>query len=76
MSETVHITRAKLEESLSRIETKLQALLEAVEHNQKERQDLENKIEDAQARIQQILNKLPPQGDVRQMDLLSAKEAE
>jgi hypothetical protein len=42
-----------------------------VEQSHKERLALESKIEDAQARIQQILEKLPSQTDTGQLDLLS-----
>jgi uncharacterized membrane protein len=74
MSELTNISYNRLQDSLARLEGKTKALLEAVEQTRKERLSLEAKIEDAQGRIQNILNKLPPQADNGQMDLLAAKQ--
>ena len=71
MSELTNNSYSRLQDSLERLEDKTKALLEAVEQSHKERLALETKIEDAQARIQQILEKLPSQADTGQLDLLS-----
>lgn len=71
MSELTNQPYDRLQDSLTRLNQKTQALLEAVEQSNKQRLTLEAKIEDAQARIQNILSKLPNQADVRQMDLLA-----
>jgi predicted nucleic acid-binding Zn-ribbon protein len=62
----------RLKESLVRLESKSKALLSAVEQTHKERLALEDKIEDAQDRIQNILNKLPSPSDTGQLDLLAS----
>ena len=72
MSELTNNPHTRLQDSLVRLEAKSQALLAAVEQAHKERLALENKIEDAQNRIQNILNKLPSPGDSGQLDLLAA----
>jgi seryl-tRNA synthetase len=72
MSELTNYSHTRLQESLVRLDSKSRALLSAVEQTHKERLALEDKIEDAQARIQQILEKLPSQVDTGQLDLLSA----
>ena len=71
MSELTNNSYSRLQDSLERLEDKTKALLEAVEQSHKERLALETKIEDAQARIQQILEKLPSQADTGQLDLLA-----
>ena len=71
MSELTNNSYSRLQDSLERLEGKTKALLEAVEQSHKERLALETKIEDAQGRIQQILEKLPSQTDTGQLDLLS-----
>ena len=71
MSELTNNSYSRLQDSLESLEGKTKALLEAVEQSHKERLALESKIEDAQARIQQILEKLPSQTDTGQLDLLS-----
>ena len=72
MSELTNNPHTRLQDSLVRLEAKTKALLAAVEQTHKERLALENKIEDAQNRIQNILNKLPSPGDSGQLDLLAA----
>jgi division protein CdvB (Snf7/Vps24/ESCRT-III family) len=71
MSELTNQSLNRLQESLARLESKTKALQEAVSASHQQRLALEAKIEDAQTRIQNILSKLPPQDDGRQMDLLS-----
>jgi len=71
MSELTNNSYSRLQDSLERLEDKTKALLEAVEQSHKDRLALETKIEDAQGRIQQILEKLPSQADTGQLDLLS-----
>ncbi len=71
MSELTNNPHTRLQDSLVRLEAKSQELLAAVEQTHKERLALENKIEDAQNRIQNILNKLPSPGDSGQLDLLA-----
>jgi hypothetical protein len=70
MSEIISNSHIRLQESLLRLEAKSKALLSAVEQTHKERLALEDKIEDAQNRIQNILNKLPNPSDNGQLDLL------
>ena len=72
MSELTNISYNRLQDSLVRLEAKTKAMLEAVEQARKERLSLETKIEDAQSRIQNILNKLPTQADDGQLDLLAS----
>jgi septal ring factor EnvC (AmiA/AmiB activator) len=76
MSELTNQSYDRLQDSLARLEAKSQALLEAVEQTHKQRLTLEGKIEDAQARIQHILSKLPPQGNDGQLDLLAGNSKE
>jgi len=71
MSELTNNPHTRLQDSLVRLEAKSKALLAAVEQTHKERLALENKIEDAQNRIQNILNKLPSPSDSGQLDLLA-----
>ena len=71
MSELTNQSYDRLQDSLARLESKSKALLDAVEQTHKQRLILEGKIEDAQARIQQILSKLPAQGNDGQLDLLA-----
>ena len=56
--------------SINRIAGKIQAISEAVQKANQNRVQLENKIEDAQKRIQHILSRLPEQSDGRQLNLL------
>jgi hypothetical protein len=56
--------------SINRVSGKIQAISEAVQNLNQNRVQLENKIEDAQKRIQHILSRLPEQGDGRQLNLL------
>jgi septal ring factor EnvC (AmiA/AmiB activator) len=71
MSELTNNSHTRLQDSLVRLEEKSKALLAAIEQTHKERLALEDKIEDAQNRIQSILNKLPSPGDTGQLDLLA-----
>ena len=66
---TLHI----LEAHLDRITQKLDQLQSELKAIQSERTDMGNKIEDAQARIQKILNRLPKQEDNLQMKLLDGE---
>lgn len=72
MSELTNYSHTRLQESLVRLEGKSRALLSAIEQAHKERLALEDKIEDAQNRIQSILNKLPNPSDNGQLDLLAS----
>jgi predicted nucleic acid-binding Zn-ribbon protein len=72
MSELTNYSHTRLQESLVRLDSKSRALLSAVEQTHKERLALEDKIEDAQDRIQNILNKLPSPSDTGQLDLLAS----
>jgi predicted nucleic acid-binding Zn-ribbon protein len=72
MSEITNYSHTRLQESLVRLDSKSRALLSAVEQTHKERLALEDKIEDAQDRIQNILNKLPSPSDTGQLDLLAS----
>ena len=56
--------------SINRLDGKIQAIAEAVQNLNQNRVQLENKIEDAQKRIQHILSRLPEQSDGRQLNLL------
>jgi len=56
--------------SIDRVTGKIQAITEAVRNLNQNRVQLENKIEDAQKRIQHILSRLPEQSDGRQLNLL------
>ena len=58
MLDLTNNSHTRLQESLARLESKSKELLSAVEQTHKERLALEDKIEDAQNRIQNILNKL------------------
>jgi chromosome segregation ATPase len=59
-----------LSASIVRVADKLQLISEAVKSLNLNRAQLEDKIEDAQKRIQHILSRLPEQSDGRQMNLL------
>ncbi|MBU3599537.1 hypothetical protein ICN28_03285 [Polynucleobacter sp. 30F-ANTBAC] len=72
MLELTNNSHTRLQESLARLETKSKTLLAAVDQTHKERLALEDKIEDAQNRIQNILNKLPNPSDNGQLDLLAS----
>ena len=56
--------------SINRVAGKIQAIADAVQNSNQNRVQLENKIEDAQKRIQHILSRLPEQSDGRQLNLL------
>ena len=72
MLDLTNNSHTRLQESLTRLESKSKALLSAVEQTHKERLALEDKIEDAQDRIQNILSKLPNPSDTGQLDLLAS----
>jgi chromosome segregation ATPase len=59
-----------LSASIYRLTEKLSLIQDAVNHLAQERALQENKIEDAQKRIQHILSRLPDQSDGRQLNLL------
>jgi chromosome segregation ATPase len=56
--------------SVKRLTDKIQSISEAVKSLTQNRVQLEDKIEDAQKRIQHILSRLPEQSDGRQLNLL------
>ena len=58
-----------LSASINRVAGKIQSIVEAVQNLNQNRVQLENKIEDAQKRIQHILSRLPEQSDGRQLNL-------
>lgn len=57
--------------SVQRLAGKIQLISDAVKALHQDRVQLENKIEDAQKRVQHILSRLPEQSDGRQLNLLS-----
>ena len=59
-----------LSTSVKRLTGKVQVITEAVKNLNSSRIQLESKIEDAQKRVQRILNRLPEQSDGRQLNLL------
>ena len=59
-----------LEISIQRVADKLSLIAEAVKKMTADRIQLENKIDDAQKRVQRILSCLPDQSDGRQLNLL------
>jgi predicted nucleic acid-binding Zn-ribbon protein len=59
-----------LEISIQRVADKLSLIAEAVKKMTADRIQLENKIDDAQKRVQRILSRLPDQSDGRQLNLL------
>ncbi len=59
-----------IDSALQRLSKKIQLITEAIKPLKQERSQLENKIEDAQKRIQHILSRLPEQSDGRQLNLL------
>jgi len=59
-----------LSASIQRVGEKVHAITEAVQQLTQNRVQLEDKIEDAQKRIQHILSRLPEQSDGRQLNLL------
>ena len=67
------MTLTTIDARLDRILQKLEQLQGELKTVQSERTDMGNKIEDAQARIQKILNRLPKQEDNRQMKLLDGE---
>jgi hypothetical protein len=60
----------EINESVKRLSEKIESISEAVKQLTQNRVQLEGKIEDAQKRVQRILNRLPEQKDVRQLNLL------
>jgi len=56
--------------SIARISEKISLIEEAVRNLNQNRVQLENKIDDAQKRVQRILSRLPDQSDGRQLNLL------
>jgi predicted nucleic acid-binding Zn-ribbon protein len=59
-----------LSASLERLSQKITLIQEAVNQLSQNRSQLEGKIEEAQKRVQRILNRLPDQSDGRQLNLL------
>jgi peptidoglycan hydrolase CwlO-like protein len=59
-----------LSAAIARVAGKIALATEAVQKLNQDRTQLENKIEDAQKRIQHILSRLPEQSDGRQLNLL------
>jgi len=59
-----------LSASIERLSGKISLIQDAVKNLAQERALQENKIEDAQKRIQHILSRLPEQSDGRQLNLL------
>jgi predicted nucleic acid-binding Zn-ribbon protein len=59
-----------LRESIKRISVKIQNATSAVAQLTQSRSELEGRIENAQKRVQRILNRLPEQNDGRQLNLL------
>jgi predicted nucleic acid-binding Zn-ribbon protein len=60
--------------ALTRLKDKLILATKAMEEVRQDRVRLENKIVDAQNRIQHILSRLPEQSDTRQLNLLTTEE--
>ena len=60
----------EINESVKRLSEKIESISEAVKQLTQNRVQLEGKIEDAQKRVQRILNRLPEQNDGRQLNLL------
>ena len=56
--------------SIARVSGKIALIQEAVKNLAQDRAQQENKIEDAQKRVQRILSRLPDQSDGRQLNLL------
>jgi septal ring factor EnvC (AmiA/AmiB activator) len=56
--------------SVARLSEKISLIQDAVKNLAQDRALQENKIEDAQKRIQHILSRLPEQSDGRQLNLL------
>jgi predicted nucleic acid-binding Zn-ribbon protein len=56
--------------SIQRLSEKISLIQDAVHNLHQSRVQLENKIEDAQKRVQHILSRLPEQSDGRQLNLL------
>jgi len=59
-----------LSERMDAIAVKLETLQQQIKSLVQEKSFMENKISDAQGRIQKILNKLPQATDTRQLTLL------
>jgi predicted nucleic acid-binding Zn-ribbon protein len=59
-----------LHSSIARLAEKIALINEAVKNLHQNRTQLENKIEDAQKRVQRILSRLPEKNDGRQLNLL------
>jgi septal ring factor EnvC (AmiA/AmiB activator) len=64
------VTMDNLSAAIARVAEKIALATEAVKKLNLDRTQLENKIEDAQKRIQHILSRLPEQSDGRQLNLL------
>ena len=63
-------TPQSLSERMDAITVKLETLQQHIKALVQEKSFMENKITDAQGRIQKILNKLPQTADTRQLTLL------
>ncbi len=59
-----------LSTSVKRLTEKISMIQDAVRNLNQSRTQLEDKIEDAQKRVQRILSRLPEQSDGRQLNLL------
>jgi septal ring factor EnvC (AmiA/AmiB activator) len=66
----------KILDRLDQLASKLDQLQSQINSNAKEKSFMENKISDAQNRIQKILNKLPQTADTRQLNLLDNSTSE
>jgi predicted nucleic acid-binding Zn-ribbon protein len=60
-----------LSASIKRLSEKISMVQDAVDNLNHRRGQLEDKIEDAQKRVQRILSRLPEQSDGRQLNLLN-----
>jgi uncharacterized protein YlxW (UPF0749 family) len=59
-----------IDAALQRLSKKIQLITGAIKTLNQERSQLENKIEDAQKRVQRILSRIPDKSDGRQLNLL------
>ena len=69
-SELTEFNQDSLSQRLDTLSLKLEKLQEHIKLLVSEKSFMENKISDAQGRIQKILNKLPQTADTRQLTLL------
>ena len=69
-SEMTEINEVSLSQRLDALSLKIYKLHENIKILMNEKSFMENKISDAQGRIQKILNKLPQTADTRQLTLL------